>query len=207
MMFPPVVRVAIASERFLVRAGLRWILEREADFAVVGEFDQTNCLHSVADLEPHVLIIHQEDMDPTAASLADATSASILLLSGVKPANPDSCGMVADCYLSTDVSRMWFLHALRKLVHKPGWNQGSLSVNPFRNLTERERQVLDLIGAGHTNNEVAKQLNLSVRTVENHRSRIRSKLGAFTRADLVGRLNAVGPQKNSTRRSNPGSPF
>lgn len=196
------------SQREVPRAsGTPMDLEREADFAVVGEFDQTSCLHSVADLKPHVLIVHQEDVDPTKASLADATSASILLLSDVKLAKPESCGTVADCYLSTDVSRMWFLHALRNLVHKPGWNQGSLGVNPFRNLTERERQILDLIGAGHTNNEIAKQLNLSVRTIESHRSRIRSKLGAFTRADLVGRLNAVGPHKNSSRRSSPGSPF
>lgn len=199
-MLPPVIRVAIASERFLVRAGLRWILEREADFAVVGEFDQTNCLDSADDLEAHVLIVHLENIDATTPSLPDATVASILVLTAVKPANPDTCGTAADCYLSTDVGRNWFLQAIRDLAYKPGFNQRSLDVESVRNLSERERQILDLIAAGHTNKEVAKQLNLSVRTVENHRSRIKSKLGALTRADLVGRLNALKPYETLPHR-------
>ncbi|MFL5075180.1 MAG: response regulator transcription factor, partial [Microvirga sp.] len=52
-------------------------------------------------------------------------------------------------------------------------------------LTEREVEVLRLIALGHTNNEIAEQLYLSVRTVESHRARIQQKLGLSSRAELV----------------------
>jgi two-component system response regulator NreC len=52
-------------------------------------------------------------------------------------------------------------------------------------LTEREREVLRLIALGHTNSEIAKQLYLSVRTVESHRAHIQQKLRLSTRAELV----------------------
>jgi two-component system, NarL family, response regulator NreC len=52
-------------------------------------------------------------------------------------------------------------------------------------LSEREVEVLRLIALGHTNNEIAEQLFLSVRTVETHRAHIQQKLGLSTRAELV----------------------
>jgi two-component system response regulator NreC len=52
-------------------------------------------------------------------------------------------------------------------------------------LTERESEVLRLIARGHTNAEVAKELSLSVRTVETHRTRIQQKLGVSSRPELV----------------------
>jgi two-component system response regulator NreC len=56
---------------------------------------------------------------------------------------------------------------------------------PPGDLTEREVDVLGLIALGHTNNEIADQLFLSVRTVETHRAHIQQKLGLSTRAELV----------------------
>jgi two-component system response regulator NreC len=56
---------------------------------------------------------------------------------------------------------------------------------PPGDLTEREVEVLRLIALGHTNNEIAQQLHLSVRTVETHRAHIQQKLGLSTRAELV----------------------
>jgi two-component system response regulator NreC len=56
---------------------------------------------------------------------------------------------------------------------------------PPDDLTEREVSVLRLIALGHTNAEIAKQLYLSVRTVETHRSHIQHKLRRSSRAELV----------------------
>jgi two-component system response regulator NreC len=56
---------------------------------------------------------------------------------------------------------------------------------PPGDLTERELNVLRLIALGHTNNEIAEQLYLSVRTVETHRAHIQQKLGRSSRAELV----------------------
>ncbi|MGL6279184.1 MAG: response regulator transcription factor, partial [Gaiella sp.] len=52
-------------------------------------------------------------------------------------------------------------------------------------LSEREREVLRLLALGHTNQEIAKQLYISVRTAETHRAHIMQKLGLSTRAELV----------------------
>ena len=56
---------------------------------------------------------------------------------------------------------------------------------PPDDLTEREVDVLRLIALGHTNQEIADKLYLSVRTVESHRSHIQQKLRLSTRAELV----------------------
>jgi DNA-binding NarL/FixJ family response regulator len=52
-------------------------------------------------------------------------------------------------------------------------------------LTEREREVLQLVAEGRTNQEIARRLVLSVKTVEGHRTNLMRKLGAHDRTDLV----------------------
>jgi two-component system response regulator NreC len=59
-------------------------------------------------------------------------------------------------------------------------------------LTRRERQILALIGAGHTNQEIADDLSLSVNTVQAHRSHIIDKLDIHTRAELMRYAIRVG---------------
>ncbi|MEU9878069.1 response regulator transcription factor [Streptomyces phaeochromogenes] len=59
-------------------------------------------------------------------------------------------------------------------------------------LTARELRVLSLLALGHTNQEVARRLYVSVRTVETHRARIRDKLGTETRAELIAAARERG---------------
>ncbi|WP_019074235.1 response regulator transcription factor [Streptomyces hokutonensis] len=59
-------------------------------------------------------------------------------------------------------------------------------------LTARELQVLSLLALGHTNQEVARRLFVSVRTVETHRARVRDKLGTETRAELIAAARERG---------------
>jgi DNA-binding NarL/FixJ family response regulator len=61
-------------------------------------------------------------------------------------------------------------------------------------LSQRERQVLKLVADGHTNQEVADRLFLSVKTVETHRARLMRKLGLSTRADLIRYARESGVQ-------------
>ena len=56
---------------------------------------------------------------------------------------------------------------------------------PIDELTDREREVLRLLALGHTNQEIAQQLIVSVRTVESHRAHVMTKLRVSTRAELV----------------------
>jgi DNA-binding NarL/FixJ family response regulator len=59
-------------------------------------------------------------------------------------------------------------------------------------LSEREREVLRLLALGHTNQEIAQLLCISIRTAETHRAHIMRKLGARTRAELVRYALGVG---------------
>jgi two-component system response regulator NreC len=66
-------------------------------------------------------------------------------------------------------------------------------------LSDREREVLRLVALGHTNQEIARILSISVRTVETHRAHVMRKLRLTTRAELVryafehGMLDELGP--------------
>ncbi|WP_055701878.1 MULTISPECIES: helix-turn-helix transcriptional regulator [Streptomyces] len=73
----------------------------------------------------------------------------------------------------------------------PPWVKGEdlRSCDTFGTLTVREREVSALVAAGLTNQEVADQLSVSVRTVENHLHRTYGKLGITTRSELAGRLD------------------
>ena len=63
-------------------------------------------------------------------------------------------------------------------------DDGTIAVDE-RDLSERETDVLRRLALGHTNTEIAGQLDLSVRTIESHRARIQQKLSLSTRAELV----------------------
>ncbi len=69
-------------------------------------------------------------------------------------------------------------------VGPAGANAGAGALGADR-LSDRERQVLELVARGHTNREVAERLALSIKTVETYRSRLSDKLGIRTRAELV----------------------
>ncbi len=60
-----------------------------------------------------------------------------------------------------------------------------LASGPAGRLTEREREVLQLVVEGHTNTAIGRMLNLSVRTVEKHRANLMDKLGVHDLAGLV----------------------
>lgn len=89
--------------------------------------------------------------------------------------------------LPIDVERV--LRGIRKTIAKRSPAVGATSPRGarFNALTEREREVLDLLLAGRSNKEVAELLNISHRTVEVHRSKIMRKTGARNGIDLVRR--------------------
>jgi two-component system response regulator NreC len=70
--------------------------------------------------------------------------------------------------------------------------QANPRMNPTPSLTERQRQILHLVVGGFTSREIAAKLSLSIKTVEEHRARIRDKLGAGSRASLIRRAVELG---------------
>ncbi|HET9103585.1 MAG TPA: response regulator transcription factor [Solirubrobacteraceae bacterium] len=116
----------------------------------------------------------------------------VLLISGAGRMSPAAAraagasGFVSKDWEAREVARAVRMVGLGATVFAPTAEQ------PAPPLTEREREVLDLIAAGSTNREIAATLFLSPHTVKEHTSTLYRKLGARNRADAVQRAQRVG---------------
>lgn len=194
------IRVVIADDHHLVRKGVRALLESAGDIEVVGEAATgQEAIELVQTTKPHIVVmdISMPRMDGTQASEqimamdlpvevvilsmhSDTIIAQQLLRQGVKGYLLKSS--IADelplavraaakgqVYLSPAISDS-VLHTLMLP------NRGEGPESPAELLTPREREVLQLIAEGHTNNAIAEILTISVKTVEKHRASLMSKL-------------------------------
>lgn len=205
------IRVVIADDHHLVRRGIRALLDKSSDIEVVGEASTgQEAIELVRELEPHVVVmdISMPRMDGTQASEqilamdlpvevvilsmhSDSIVAQQLLREGVKgyllknsiadelplAIRAASSGRV---YLSPAIS-----DSILNTLMMP--NQGDIPESPAELLTPREREVLQLIAEGHTNNAIAEILTISVKTVEKHRASLMSKLDVHDLPTLMRR--------------------
>ncbi len=196
---PDAVRtVVLADDHPVVRAGLRTLLQAEPSLEVVAEFaDLPSTLRGVPSLRPDVLVL----------DLAMAGSSSLTAIPGLLASCPgvrlivltmhDEPGFAREAlrlgahgYVLKEAASDELLLAVRSVLRGSIYLQPSLGARlakqdePADNLTDRERDVLRLLATGHTNAEIARQLFLSLRTVESHRGQIRAKLNLETRAQI-----------------------
>jgi len=205
-----VIRVFIADDQALVRGGFRMILDAQPDMEVVGEAeDGREALRSVAELKPDVVLmdIRMPEMDglettrrivvdedaPRVLMLttfdmneyvyeAMKSGASGFLLKDVKPEQlADAVRTVAagDSLLAPAITR----RLIEEFVRRPP--PGSTAPPELETLTDRELEVLKLIAKGYSNEEIAKELFVSMATVKTHITHILMKL------DLRDRVQAV----------------
>ncbi|HXD62123.1 MAG TPA: response regulator transcription factor [Lacisediminihabitans sp.] len=205
------IRVAIADDQQLIRAGFRSLLEAEPDFEVVGEagtgaeavalvtrerpdvvlmdirmpdgdglWATGQIVANPALVSTHIVIVTTFELDEYVAQAIRAGASGFL----VKDTEPveliHAVRVVAagDALLSPGVTRRLLERVSGSLKEAPDTSQ--LSV-----LTEREREVLGLVGRGLTNEEIGRELFLSPLTAKTHVSRIMSKLAARDRVQLV----------------------
>jgi two-component system, NarL family, response regulator NreC len=163
--------VLIVDRHALVRRALRALLRGDGDLRVVAEApDVGRALAGLGTYRPDVVLIGPGDADASViARLRAATAAARVVVVTDRPCR---CGHAA-LRVPEDAPA----HLLRAAVRgAPGTAE---------RLSARERDVLRLVGFGHTNPEIAVCLGLSVRTVEAHRARLQRKLRATSRAQLV----------------------
>jgi DNA-binding NarL/FixJ family response regulator len=205
------IRVAIADDQQLIRAGFRSLLEAEADLLVVGEAATgrdavalarrekpdvllmdirmpdgdglwaTERIVSDAALEnEHVVVVTTFELDEYVAQAIRAGASGFL----VKDTEPveliRAVHVVAagDALLSPSVTRTLLARVASGLSAPPDPSR-------LEGLTEREREVLGLVGLGLTNEEIGARLFLSPLTAKTHVSRIMTKLAARDRVQLV----------------------
>jgi two-component system, NarL family, response regulator NreC len=200
-----VIRVIVVDDHTLVRSGLRLMLEAEEDITVEDEGGTADEAVRLARLhKPDVVLLDvvmpgRSGLDAVAEIKEAAPKAEILVLSMQDDPSyvreafaAGSSGYVlkdaADNELVTAVREV---AAGRRYVHPTlgarlaAAEADAVSRAAADPLSEREREVLRLLALGHTNQEIAKMLYISVRTAETHRAHIMQKLRLTTRAELV----------------------
>lgn len=195
------IRVLVTDDHAVLRTGITALLEREPDITVVGDAATADQAVSRARaLLPDVILLdvvmpRKSGFEALPELHEVAPEAQVIMLSMQtnpsairKALNSGAAGFVAKHASDTDL-----IDAIRRVAAGSGYVDpalgGDLVVSDSAALTEelseRERDVLFLLALGYTNQEVAGQLYISVRTVDTHRAHVMRKLKLQTRAELV----------------------
>ena len=203
------IRILIAEDHLMVRAGIRALLEKAGDIHILGEASNgQEAVDMTRDLKPDVLIM--DIMMPRMNGLQAAEnirelrlSTRILLLSMYAEAGfvhqALQCGVegyvlkssVSDELLQavrTVASGKTFLsETIYEIVDESGIHPHSSRADndPLANLSPREKEILQLIAEEHTSAEIAKILFITEKTVEKHRASMMEKLNVRSLVGLV----------------------
>jgi len=206
------IRVLVVDDHAVVRSGLRRLLDAELDIETVGEAPNAErAVFEAIDAHPDVVLMdlvmpEKGGIEGMPAVLQAVPEAKVLVLSMqddpryVRAAfEAGASGYVLKEAADTEVvsairavaSGERYLHPSlgAKLIAAETEDRRRAEQDP---LSEREREVLRLLALGHTNQEIAKQLYISVRTAETHRAHIMQKLNLSSRAELVRYALAEG---------------
>jgi two-component system response regulator NreC len=195
------ISVVLADDHAVVRSALRLMLEREPDIEVVAEAgDADSAARYVTGHRPRVLIL---DINmpggsgltaiPNIREQSPGTEIVVLTMQDETAFAREALQAGVLGYILKEAASEELVKAVRMAAEGRTYLQpelgARLAAEPDAatpdDLSERELEVLRLIALGHTNNEIAEQLYLSVRTVESHRAHIQQKLSMTTRSELV----------------------
>jgi two-component system response regulator NreC len=203
------IRILLADDHTVMRAGLRLLLEREQDMVVVGEAEDGRRTVELAESQnPDVVVMDiampiLNGIEATRQIAGKHPQIAVVILS----MHSDESYVMralkagAKAYLLKDSAEVDLIRAVRSV--KEGKSFFSPAVgktlledyvrqldqrgeeDTYELLTTREREILQLLAEGRSNKDVANMLNLSLYTVETHRSHILQKLGLHTIPDLI----------------------
>lgn len=201
------IRVLLADDHPVVRAGVRAFLEDESDMLVVGE--ASNACEAVAlaqELQPDIAVMDismpGNGLDATRQIRSTCPNTEVLILTFhaqdhflSRALQAGAVGYVLKSTVDTEL-----LNAIRIVAAGGAFLYPSgakmlvedFQARPSANgegagdpLSEREREVVKLLGLGFTASEIAEALTLNLRSVETYRARIMQKLGVRTRSGIV----------------------
>ena len=213
-------KVLLADDHAILREGIRMVLDAQPGITVIGEAkDGRQALEMVEQLQPDVVVMdiampnlngaeatrqikrrfpriqvviltmHENQQYLAQIVSAGATGAVLKRSAGTELVTAVKAAARGESYFSPTLSTM-MLDVYRMRLAEQGEDE-------LAQLTEREREVLQLVAEGKTNQEIADQLFVSIKTVQTHRMHIMEKLGAHDRTDLVKhaiRLGVIPPE-------------
>lgn len=201
------IHILVADDHTLIRAGLRLLLSSQPDMEVVAECGSHSDVVAALEATPGVDVVTLDLGMPGgsfAATIQDilrvAPTMGIVVLTMHDDPTHARLALAAGArgYVVKSAADRDLVEAIR-IVAKGGSYTGSLAAEaplappkqpsaggtPLDTLSEREREVLVLVAEGHTSQQIADRLFLSVKTIESYRSRLMAKLGLKNRAELT----------------------
>jgi DNA-binding NarL/FixJ family response regulator len=204
-----VIRILIADDHGIVRTGLKLLLERVSDMQVVGEAaDGREAARLARELEPNIVVMDigmplLNGLDAAAQIIRENERIGVIILSMytdesyiVRALDAGARGYLLKDTADDDIERAIRSVAIGRPFFSPSIAQSLLEdyvrlmrerrvQDSYELLTEREREVLQLLAEGKSNKEAATILNLSPYTIETHRQNLMQKLGLHNTAEIV----------------------
>ena len=200
--------ILLVDDHRVVREGLRVLLGAEPDFSVVGDAgDGLAAIRLVESLKPDVLLLdlmmpglNGQEVARRVRKLAPKTRIVVLSMHLSEPYVMEALRNGAAGYVLKDASAADLIHAVREVMAGRRYLSPPLSeraidayqekaksaaLESYDMLTTRERETLQLVAEGRTNNEIAGRLGISPRTAETHRTHLMRKLQLRTHTDLI----------------------
>jgi len=204
------LRVLLADDHALVRAGMRALLAELPGIEVVAESgDGREALRLVRERKPDIALLDISMPELNGLEVVGRiardhpnTRAIILSMHGDDESVRRALVAGAAGYLLKNSDRRELELALRAVARGDTWLSPSLTkrvvatymrgASPDAVLTPRQREVLQLVAEGHSNKEIASRLNVALKTVETHRTELMERLGIHGVASLVRYAIQVG---------------
>lgn len=212
------IKVFLVDDHQIVRRGIKDLLDYEADLDVIGEAGNVSqALARIPALRPDVVVLDVRLPDGNGIELCrellnhNPELRCLILTSFTdEQAMLDAILAGASGYVIKDIGTLELIEAIRAVSAGKSLldnraaaalmtklrNEAGAKTGPLANLTDQERTLLDLLGEGLTNRQIAAKMFLSEKTVKNYVSRLLTKLGVERRtqaAVMVSKLNVPTP--------------
>jgi len=203
------IRVLIADDHGIVRQGTRSLLDKESDIQVVGEAEDGRIAVELTNsLGPDVVVMdiampHLNGLDAAAQIARRHPDIGVIILSMHEEEDYLVRALSAGVrgYLLKETAQIDLVRAVRSVASKKAFFSPAVAqmlvddftrqmqrkgvVDSYDLLTEREREILQLLAEGKSNKEAATVLNLSPYTIETHRNNLMQKLNLHNTAEIV----------------------
>jgi two-component system response regulator NreC len=206
------IRVLVVDDHAVVRTGLRRVLDAEPDIETVGEAPNAErAVFEAIEHKPDVVLMDVVmpgksgiEIIPTLQQSVPQAKVLVLSMQDDPRYLREAFEAGASGYVLKEAADTEVVDAVRAVAAGERYVQPALGARLVQAeaeerrrseedpLSEREREVLRLLALGHTNQEIATMLYISVRTAETHRAHIMQKLGLSSRAELVRHALAAG---------------
>jgi DNA-binding NarL/FixJ family response regulator len=220
---PDLISVVLIDDNRLLREGLAVLIRKQPGFLVLAaSADIDDALQTVRDTKPSVVLLdfsleNHDSLRVTGTVHQEVPEAKVIVM-GLLPAQEDIADFVtagASGFIMKDASFDDFLATIRTVAAGAQVLPHELTSSLFTQiaalairkgkprlleavgLTERERQVIDLIGEGLSNKEIAARLHIAVHTVKSHVHNVLEKLALRTRLEVAAFTRGISPHQSA----------